>query len=474
MEWQIPLGSTDGSVPASQTWVKREINFATSMFEPSVRGEADTVSTLKVRHRVRQILSAMTDLRMSQKDIYRILEGELGKPLCAEGKVVVKEEIEMFLLDRASQPQEGGSGENMGATTDVEQGRINAKRELDMGGRPGGKKSKTEPRQPPAANGARLSDVLPGHYQISTRRFVGLSRFGGKLLVNIREYYEKDGGLAPGAKGLSLTGPQFEELCKKTAKVDAALEQDPFVETQFKLSENRFCTVREYGGKLLVDLREYYLKETEMLPGKKGISLTAEEQWVNLKAAMPALQRQLAEDGGTGMGVPGQPGHAGEQNMRTAGAEHASRNAPAGGPIRCATVVAEGKYRLAGSKKFLTLENWKGQDIVDIREQYEDGGTWKPGKKGISLSSGQVEILLANLDAITDALDRQDQGYALELTNKRRVTVSSFNGAFMVNIREYFERDGQLLPTKKGISLMQAQWAGCREAIAKVGETMTF
>ena len=44
----------------------------------------------------------------------------------------------------------------------------------------------------------------------------------------------------------------------------------------------------------------------------------------------------------------------------------------------------------------------------------------------------------------------------------------------MVNIREYYERDGQLLPTKKGISLMPPQWSACQEAIQKVGETMTF
>jgi hypothetical protein len=83
-------------------------------------------------------------------------------------------------------------------------------------------------------------------------------------------------------------------------------------------------------------------------------------------------------------------------------------------------------------------------------------------------------MLLSNLDAITGALDRQDMDFVLELTNKRRVTVSSFNGAFMVNIREYYERDGQLLPTKKGISLMPPQWYACQEAIQKVGETMTF
>ncbi len=444
--------------------------------------DVDTVSPLKVRHRVRQMLSGMSDLSMSQKDIYRRLEAELGKPLCTVGKGVVKEEIEMFLLDRASQPQEGDTGETMGAPVGLGQVHVNAKRELDMGGTVSGtvggtvggtgkrKRLQEAPPGPSGETGARFSDVLPGHYQISNRRFVGLSRFGGKLLVNIREYYEKDGGLAPGSKGLSLTGPQFEELCKRAANVDASLERDPLVETQFKLSENRFCTVREYAGKRLVDLREYFTKETEMIPGKKGISLTAEEQWVNLKAAMPALRRQLADGGVTEVERNAPAG--GPSSLRASVPREQQKGDPAPGQAGDATSVS--KYRLAGSKKFLSLENWKGQDVVDIREHYEDAGAWKPGKKGISLSSGQVQMLLSNLDAITGALDRQDMDFVLELTNKRRVTVSSFNGAFMVNIREYYERDGQLLPTKKGISLMPPQWSACQEAIQKVGETMTF
>jgi hypothetical protein len=36
-----------------------------------------------------------------------------------------------------------------------------------------------------------------------------------------------------------------------------------------------------------------------------------------------------------------------------------------------------------------------------------------------------------------------------ELSKMRRVTVSSFRGKTMVNIREYYEKDGQVLPGKK-------------------------
>ncbi|CAG7937928.1 unnamed protein product [Penicillium salamii] len=40
-----------------------------------------------------------------------------------------------------------------------------------------------------------------------------------------------------------------------------------------------------------------------------------------------------------------------------------------------------------------------------------------------------------------------------ELSKMRRVTISSFRGKTQVNIREYYEKDGQQLPGKKGISM---------------------
>lgn len=49
----------------------------------------------------------------------------------------------------------------------------------------------------------------------------------------------------------------------------------------------------EFRGKIYVDVREYYEKDGEMLPGKKGISLTV-EQWEKLKALIPKIDDALA------------------------------------------------------------------------------------------------------------------------------------------------------------------------------------
>ena len=50
--------------------------------------------------------------------------------------------------------------------------------------------------------------------------------------------------------------------------------------------------VREFRGKIYVDIREYYEADGEMKPGKKGISLTA-QQYQKLKSLIPEIDEGL-------------------------------------------------------------------------------------------------------------------------------------------------------------------------------------
>jgi len=50
--------------------------------------------------------------------------------------------------------------------------------------------------------------------------------------------------------------------------------------------------IRSFKGKTYIDIREYYEKNGEMLPGKKGISLTP-ELYQKVKTLIPEIDEEL-------------------------------------------------------------------------------------------------------------------------------------------------------------------------------------
>ncbi|KAL6239171.1 hypothetical protein BDW75DRAFT_227319 [Aspergillus navahoensis] len=73
---------------------------------------------------------------------------------------------------------------------------------------------------------ARKEDLNGDSYwEISKMRRVTISSFRGKTMVNIREYYEKDGEELPGKKGISLPIDQFSALLTLLPEIETALEE---------------------------------------------------------------------------------------------------------------------------------------------------------------------------------------------------------------------------------------------------------
>lgn len=64
--------------------------------------------------------------------------------------------------------------------------------------------------------------------------------------------------------------------------------------TTFELTNNRRLTVRSFKGKVYVDIREFYLKDGDWLPGKKGIALSP-EQWNSLLEKSDDIGKAIKE-----------------------------------------------------------------------------------------------------------------------------------------------------------------------------------
>ncbi|KAK4548855.1 hypothetical protein LTR36_008628 [Oleoguttula mirabilis] len=70
---------------------------------------------------------------------------------------------------------------------------------------------------------------------------------------------------------------------------------------------------------------------------------------------------------------------------------------------------------------------------------------------------------------VSTEMGKDDDGNEYwEISGKRRVQVSSFKGATMVSIREFYEKDGKTLPGKKGISLSVDQFTAVLDILPQI------
>ena len=171
------------------------------------------------------------------------------------------------------------------------------------------------------------------------------------------------------AEGTSTAGPmrssgagvRVSGVCAEptTKREESRTQTQQKALEEVQLSQMRILKVRTWKASKLADFREYYHGKGDqgLLPGKKGISLSV-KQWSCLFDHVQEIDDAL-QSSNTGYLLP-----------------------------------------LDNSPKRVTISNYKGGLYVDIREWYNSGDTWKPGRKGISLSKDQWSQVFLNAPSV--------------------------------------------------------------------------
>ena len=75
-----------------------------------------------------------------------------------------------------------------------------------------------------SANGSwKTNEKNEPYYELTSKKRVSVSEYRKQKYVGVREYYEKDGKMLPGRKGVNLNKEQFEALVAAAPLIDQAL-----------------------------------------------------------------------------------------------------------------------------------------------------------------------------------------------------------------------------------------------------------
>lgn len=76
----------------------------------------------------------------------------------------------------------------------------------------------------PAKKAKKSAESKEPEFTLDKNRLVRVRTFKGKAYIDIREYYQKDGAMLPGKKGISLSPEQWRKLLENVDGINKAVE----------------------------------------------------------------------------------------------------------------------------------------------------------------------------------------------------------------------------------------------------------
>lgn len=98
------------------------------------------------------------------------------------------------------------------------------------------------------------------------------------------------------------------------------------------------------------------------------------------------------------------------------------------------------------------IKHLKAEEVYSIgiantlKSDLQKDGEQKPGSKGLALTQEQWQLLATSIPSLSEAAEENNIEYFVELGNKRRASVTSYKGGNNVDLREFYDKDGNMAP----------------------------
>ncbi|GLJ18582.1 hypothetical protein SUGI_0330870 [Cryptomeria japonica] len=119
----------------------------------------------------------------------------------------------------------------------------------------------------------------------------------------------------------------------------------------------------------------------------------------------------------------------------------------------------EEKEEKKASKKQQKKKQVQSEEEEEEEEEEEDERPVKKQRKEKSKESGAAQKI---------STDDNGDLVICKLSDRRSVTIQNFRGQKLISIREFYEKDGKLLPSSKGISLKKEQWEAFKKGVPAI------